>query len=142
MASKIHYHTRQSREVAQYLQDRPGQHVTAAALCACFAAQGQPMSKATVYRQLDRLVEAGLVTRYTVDGVTGACYAWNGPADAPCEESCTHCKCEKCGALIHLHCEEVAHLRRHLLDCHGFALDPRRTVFYGLCQACRAAEGA
>ncbi len=140
MDHKTQYRTRQGREVAAYLQARPGQHVTAAELCAYFARQGQPMGKATVYRRLERLVEAGLVTKYTVDGTTGACYAYTGPADAPCEDSCYHCKCEKCGALIHLHCDEVAHLRHHMLERHGFALDPRRTVFYGLCAACRAAE--
>lgn len=141
MEHKAPYNTRQSREVADALRAHPGQHMTAAELCEAFARQGRPMGRATVYRQLEKLVAAGLVTKYTVDGTTGACYAYTGPSDAPCEESCYHCKCERCGALIHLHCHEVEHLCRHMLDHHGFALDPRRTVFYGLCENCRAAQG-
>lgn len=138
MAHKGPYHTRQAQEVAAYLRARPGEHLTAAELCAAFAAAGAPVGKATVYRQLERLVEAGVVTRYTVDGVSGSCYAYTGP-DAEAETApCYHCKCQQCGALFHLHCDEVEQLRRHLLACHGFALDPRRTVFYGLCPACQA----
>lgn len=82
MDHKTQYRTRQGREVAAYLQARPGQHVTAAELCAYFARQGQPMGKATVYRRLERLVEAGLVTKYTVDA-TACCqqgleFVWEG----------------------------------------------------------------
>ena len=139
MEHKVHYKTRQSREIAAYLQARPGQHVTAAELSAFFARQGRGMGKATVYRQLERLVETGEVTRYTVDGITGACYAYTGDGQTLCEDACYHCKCQRCGALIHLHCDEVERLRRHMLDHHGFALDSRRTVFYGLCAACLAA---
>ena len=49
-------------------------------------------------------------------------------------------KCEKCGKLIHLHCEDVVKLEQHLMDSHGFRMDPCRTVFYGLCEECRSAE--
>ena len=52
--------------------------------------------------------------------------------------TCFHCKCEKCGKLIHLHCEELQEIQSHLLGEHGFQLDPRRTVLYGLCEGCRA----
>ena len=139
MEGRQHYKTRQREQIAAYLCARPGQHVTAAEVCAHFARQGVQMGKATVYRHLDRMVEEGTVTRYTVDGATGACYAYTGPHEASAGETCYHCKCEQCGALIHLHCDEVEHLRRHMLAHHGFALDGRRTVFYGLCEACRAA---
>ena len=140
MEGRQHYKTRQREQIAAYLCARPGQHVTAAEVCAHFARQGVQMGKATVYRHLDRMVEEGLVTRYTVDGSTGACYAYTGPGPEPAEPACYHCKCQQCGALIHLHCDEVQHLRLHMLDHHGFALDPRRTVFYGICEACRAAR--
>lgn len=140
METKSHYKTRHSEQIVEYLQSMPGRHVTAGEVCTHFAGLGISIGKVTVYRQLERLVEEGLVTRYTVDGTTGACYAYTGQEDAPCEETCYHCKCERCGALIHLHCDEVEHLNRHMLAHHGFALDARRTVFYGICADCRAAE--
>ena len=51
-----------------------------------------------------------------------------------------NCKCEKCGKLIHLHCEDVVKLEQHLMDSHGFRMDPCRTVFYGICEECRGLE--
>ena len=54
--------------------------------------------------------------------------------------SCFHCKCEKCGKLIHLHCEDVVKLEQHLMESHGFQMDPCRTVFYGICEECQKSE--
>ena len=142
MEPKNHYKTRQSEQIAEYLRSMPGKHVTAAEICDHFAGAGVRIGKVTVYRHLERLVEEGLVARYTVDGSTSACYTYMGDNHKAEEDACYHCKCERCGVLIHLHCEEVAHLRGHMLYHHGFALDPRRTVFYGICEACRKAEGA
>ena len=33
-----------------------------------------------------------------------------------------HCKCEKCGKLIHLQCSEVENLTQHMKEHHGFKL--------------------
>lgn len=136
MERKSQYKTRQRETLESYLRARPGQHTTAAELCARFS-----MGKATVYRQLERLVEEGMVAKYTVDGTTAACFAYVGPVQASERPVSYHCKCQQCGLLIHLHCDEVEHLRLHMLDHHGFALDACRTVFYGLCETCRAAQG-
>ena len=56
------------------------------------------------------------------------------------EVSHFHLKCEKCGTLIHLECHDLEQLSSHLMAEHGFALDPFRTVFYGLCENCRLAS--
>ena len=50
---------------------------------------------------------------------------------------CYHCKCEKCGKLIHLQCEEVESLKQHMMEHHNFEMDALRTVFYGICSECR-----
>ena len=44
--------------------------------------------------------------------------------------------CEKCGKLIHLHCEELEGIGEHLLKDHGFTLNSMRTVLYGICEDC------
>jgi ABC-type Zn uptake system ZnuABC Zn-binding protein ZnuA len=51
--------------------------------------------------------------------------------------ACYHCKCEKCGKLIHLQCDEVENLRKHMMEHHSFEMNPVRTVFYGICSDCR-----
>ena len=131
------YNTRQRSRLLEYMQTVPGEHFTAKDVCDYFQACGAPIGVATVYRQLERMVEEGLVNKYIIDANSPACFEY---VDRPatCGEECFHCKCEKCGKLIHLHCEELVQIRSHLKEEHHFTLDPLRTVFYGLCEDCAA----
>ncbi len=79
---------------------------------------------------------AGLVAKYNVNGTSSACFEYLGAEEHCHKTSCFHCKCEKCGKLIHLHCEDVVKLEQHLMESHGFQMDPCRTVFYGICEDC------
>ena len=129
------YRTKQRSEIADYLASIPGEHVTAGDICAHFRAQGRAVGTATVYRQLERMVSEGTVSKYIIDESTGACFAYIG-SDAHCADSCYHCKCERCGRLIHMECAELNHIAAHLKADHGFRLNPMRTVFYGVCADC------
>ncbi len=131
------YKTRQRELLLTYLRSLPGEHVTAGDICEHFRGCGCGIGQTTVYRQLDRLVEEGLVKKYVFDGSTPACYEFVDDGENCSEESCFHCKCEVCGRLIHLHCEELAGIAAHLRAHHGFELSPLRTVFYGVCEDCR-----
>ena len=53
---------------------------------------------------------------------------------------CYHCKCEKCGKLIHLQCNEVESLKQHMMEHHGFEMDSLRIVFYGICSECKKTQ--
>ena len=44
------------------------------------------------------------------------------------------------GTIFHMDCSHLGELYDHLLEGHGFANNPRRTMFYGLCRECREAE--
>ena len=131
------YNTRQRSRLLEYMQAVPGEHFTAKDVCDYFQACGAPIGVATVYRQLERMVEEGLVNKYIIDANSPACFEYVD-RQATCGEECFHCKCEKCGKLIHLHCEELVQIRSHLKEEHHFTLDPLRTVFYGLCEDCAA----
>ena len=61
---------------------------------------------------------------------------YTGRDDPQDGKVCFHCKCEKCGRLIHLKCEELSGIAGHLYSEHHFSLDPKRTVFYGICEKC------
>ncbi len=43
---------------------------------------------------------------------------------------------EKCGTLIHVHCEEIEEFNHHIFAEHRFKINPMRTVFYGICENC------
>lgn len=139
MAQKSQYHTRQHDELLNYLQTVPGRHITVGDVCEHFRCCGKNIGTTTVYRQLEKMVDAGLVTKYILEPGSPACFEYVGEESHIEESVCYHCKCEQCGRLIHMHCEELPGLRRHIMEHHGFAIDPTRTVFYGLCADCAGA---
>ena len=136
MSEKTRYKTQQRAEIDAYLESVPGKHMTAADICAHFREQGRPIGTSTIYRQLERMIDAGLVKKYVIDQNSPACFEYVGGGRGE-SGSCFHCKCEKCGKLIHLHCGEMELIEEHLLSRHGFFWNPMRTVFYGICGDCR-----
>ena len=92
--------------------------------------------KTSVYRQLERMVDEGIVNKYILDANTPACFEYVPEHAGHENEICFHAKCEKCGKLIHLNCEELTCIQEHLREHHQFTLDPLRTVFYGICEQC------
>ena len=83
----------------------------------------------------ERMVDEGVIAKYNIDAGSPACFEYLGVH--PGEDTCYHCKCQVCGKLIHLHCEELPELQKHILEHHGFSIDPVRTIFYGVCGQCR-----
>ena len=138
MSTKTKYKTKQRETLIAYLEQIPGFHFTAGDICAYFRGQGTPIGQSTVYRQLEQMVDEGLLNKYIIDASSPACFEYIGEHVHQEGECCFHCKCEKCGKLIHLHCEELQEIQAHLQERHQFLLDPLRTVFYGLCESCRA----
>ena len=135
-AVKGRYATRQRGELLAYLETVKGRHVTVLDACAYFRLQGRPIGLTTLYRQFDRLVEEGLLRKYIIDKSSAACYEYSGAADDCHRPVCFHCLCERCGRLIHMKCEELEGISAHLAARHGFAVNPTRTVFYGICSSC------
>ncbi len=138
MNGRPKYKTRQREKLISYLETVQGEHITAGDVCQAFSAEGAAIGQATVYRQLESLVEEGILNKYIIDEKSPACFEFVRAESHRGPGPCFHCKCEKCGKLIHLHCEELQEIQSHLLGEHGFQLDPRRTVLYGLCEGCRA----
>lgn len=139
MTQKVKYKTRQREELMDYLETVPGVHITVNDVCEYFRGCGKTIGTTTVYRQMERLVDEGVLGKYTIDGTSPACFEYMPEHASGSEQTvCFHCKCEKCGRLIHLHCEELEGIASHLYEEHGFHLNPHRTVFYGICDICAA----
>ena len=137
MDPRANYRTKQREMLIGYLESVPGVHITAGNVCEYFRSHGTPISQATVYRQLEKLVGEGVLNKYIIDAGSPACFEYVSADSHSGGEVCFHCKCEKCGKLIHMHCEELEEIQAHLSAEHHFQLDPMRTVFYGLCEECR-----
>lgn len=137
MTRRSTYQTRQMKELREFLASTDGKHVTVKDICRYFDEAARPVGTATVYRNLEKLVEEGIVAKYSADPSDSACFSYIGSGEECCHPVCFHLKCQKCGRLIHLECDEITSLSEHMLRAHGFELNPVRTVFYGLCEDCR-----
>ena len=140
MSGTSGYKTRQRESILRYMTEHKDSHVTVNTISDYLSQQGTPVGTATIYRHLEKLVEQGMVRKYMVDASTGACFQFVMP-DRQCHEH-YHLKCERCGKLIHLECHFAKELANHIYAEHGFAIDPLRTVFYGICQECAAPAAA
>lgn len=132
------YTTKQSQAVLQALErwgDRPAD---ARSLAKALREEGCPVGLATIYRQLDRLAETGLVHKIAADA--GSLYQYC-PRQAA-GEVCFLLRCQSCGRMEHLNCPQLQALYRHIAAEHGFRVDPRRTIFTGLCGACAEGEAS
>ena len=136
MNNRSKYKTKQRDILLEYLETVPGVHLTAGDSCDYFKEQGAPIGQSTVYRRLESLVDEGILNKYSIDGSTPACFEYIAEQNRKPADPCFHCKCEKCGKLIHLHCEELEMIQSHMFAAHRFRVDPIRTVFYGLCDQC------
>ena len=135
MPIKKTYSTKHQEELLEYMKSVAGTHVTAGDICMHMRSAGNNIGTATVYRNLEKMVDDGVVNKYIIDEGSSACYEYVGTHDHK-EGACYHLKCESCGKLIHLGCEEISTLNEHIRQHHGFTVNPRRTVFYGICGEC------
>ena len=140
MPGRSKYNTKQREMLLGYLESQKRAHITVADVCEYFKEHGSPMGQATVYRQMEKLVDDGLVSKYIVDVGSPACFEYVGEHSHAGEGTCFHCRCEICGSIIHMHCDELSLIKGHLFEEHGFKLDPFRTVFYGICEDCSKKE--
>lgn len=99
--------------------------------------EGVQIGKSSLYRQLEKLCEAGVVRKFRDAEKNRSFFQYVGD-DAECGKH-LHLKCQTCGKLIHLHCEPAGELVSHIAGEHGFQIDSKRSVLYGTCRVC--AEG-
>ena len=131
------YNTKQRDELLSYMKSVAGKHVMVSDICNHFSQTGSKVGTTTIYRHLEKLVEEGVVKKYTVDSTSAACFEYIDSHEECKKNGCTHLKCTKCGRLIHLHCDDLKSTEKHILEAHHFKLDMTRTVLYGVCEECQ-----
>lgn len=132
------YNTRQKRELLGFLSERHMQHFSVDEVVFELRDRGEKIGRSTVYRYLEQLAEQGSVRKYPgVQGVTQYQHVENMDK---CDEH-FHMMCSRCGNLMHVDCSLMRSMAEHLMDHHGFRLDPRETILIGLCEKCRADGG-
>ncbi len=124
--------TRPRRAVCEALVSSRGEHLTAADIHARAAASvDAAVDQSTVYRTLDTLEEAGLLT-HTHLGHGALVY------HLAAEEPHVHLVCNRCGRAIGVPESDLAGFFDELTRLTGFAADPIHVAIAGICGECRA----
>ncbi len=121
--------TQQRREIVDEVFKRHD-HFDAEDLIRHVAGGGRRVSRPTVYRTLNELVEAGLLRSMSLGGRTVYEHDYGYPQH-------DHLHCEKCNKLIEFHSDEVAQIGDALERQYQFRVTGHRLIFDGICADCR-----
>lgn len=131
---QTNYKTKQKSAVLQSVKNMGDKHFTIDNLCDILSKSGDVVGRTTVYRCVEKLSADGILRKFVMPQGESACYQYVGEHNR-CNEH-FHLKCEKCGNLIHIDCDEMNGLAEHIKIHHGFSLNPLKTVIYGVCEEC------
>jgi Fur family transcriptional regulator, ferric uptake regulator len=126
--------THQQRELLEHIFARH-KHFDANELIEDLKAANRPVSRATVYRTLTLLVDAGLLKRIEVGSRTVYDHDYGYPAH-------DHFVCEQCGAMIEFAHPRLDEVLKEAAAESGFRATARSLVIRGTCAACDAARAA
>ena len=128
------YNTKQKNELINYLKQNAARQMSVNEILDAVCGMGKT-GKSTVYRRISAMVKDGTLLRVYGDDAKSVFYQYVGK-DTHCDEH-FHLKCTSCGSLIHLDCDELLKIGMHIKREHNFVIDTKKTIFYGLCKACR-----
>ena len=114
--------TQQRELIWEALAREPDQHLSADDVVERVTARLPQVNPSTVYRTLDMLCRERLVRRTDV----GAGHAVFEPAQDHLHH---HVVCERCGAVAHLHDEEIGDVRQRVERAAGYSLSRTDSSF-------------
>ena len=87
----------------------------------------------TIYRFIEKLEKDNLVTK-EINENNITYYQYLEKCE---EENHFYLKCESCGTLIHVDCDCINDLTKHILVDHEFMLNKEHIIINGLCKKCK-----
>lgn len=134
------YRTEGRQQLLSFLMNHPDKQYTVDEITEAINEEGsggRTAAKSSVYRQLSALCEDGTVRKYRAD--TQSSFVYQLMSHTDCGHH-FHLKCLVCGKLIHLECALSDELLEHISTDHHFRVDSGRSILYGCCESCAAAE--
>ena len=123
------------RKILEYLKNSNDHTVTAADVDEYLKKHDSEVNITTIYRYLDKLAKDGTVIKYVAEKGCQAAYQYVEPGRG-CEQH-LHLKCVKCGKIIHLECHFMEEISHHIEESHGFTLQCKNSILYGVCKECK-----
>ena len=133
MSSSRQYKTKQKELILDCIRMHQGSFITIKDVLNALESRHEKVGTATIYRNLERLEEEGIIARCVIEGIDGVCYRYL--PDSP-DDVYFFLKCEHCGDHSPIDCGELQHLYEHVIEHHHVRINPAKTVLYGLCEKC------
>ena len=105
-------------------------HIDAEEILDGLRASGAKVSRATVYRNLDLLVECGLVQRQRL-GRNRLLYE-----HVHAGQQHDHLACRRCGRVVEFVSPSIQAMLNEICRAHGFSREDRQLQIFGLCEGC------
>ncbi len=105
-------------------------HFNADELCDVLQKAGRDVSRPTVYRTLNEMVEAGLLRKMTI----GSRSVYELDYGYPQHD---HLYCEKCDKLMEFQSDEIVRIREQVAREFSFRVSGHRFIVYGVCDECQ-----
>lgn len=132
------YATASRKRILEFLKSNSDRAVTATDIATYLKENDSEVNITTIYRYLDKLANEGTVIKYVAEKGSKAVYQYVEQGHR-CEEH-LHLKCVKCGCIIHLECAFMHEISEHIEKDHGFVLQCKNSILYGICRKCRGDE--
>lgn len=126
------YATTSRKKILEYLMANSDRTVTVTDIDQYLKKHDNEVNITTIYRYLDKLAKEGTVMKYVAEKGSQAVYQYVEMGHH-CEEH-LHLKCVSCGCIIHLECAFMQEISEHILEDHGFKLQCKNSIIYGLCR--------
>ena len=131
----MRYNTAGRRKLIAFMESHNDRQYSVEEIYAAMTEDGSRVGKSSLYRLLEALCEEGVLRKFRENEQSAATFQYVG-SDEDCGQH-LHLKCDRCGCLIHLECAMSRQLVAHILEEHGFHIDSKRSVLWGVCDKCR-----
>jgi Fur family ferric uptake transcriptional regulator len=132
---KNSYQTKKKQIILEFAVTQKGTHFSANDVYRYFVQNNISISIPTVYRQLEKMTEEGLMQKCRTAQSDSALYYYIEKEEDRHEHSLM--KCTGCGKTFPLQCHTADHLVEHISLAHHFFVNLDETVFYGQCEVCK-----
>lgn len=128
------YKTKQRSAILDCLKENCESSMTVEEISDFMKGEGYTVGKTTVYRYIEKLVQTGEVRKFVAGNGKSATFQFI-ERHHDCNEH-IHLKCVNCGRFIHLDCELMENVNKHIFEHHKFMVDNSKSLLFGLCEKC------